>query len=436
MEVTKSTENSQKPLRTHWRRRFLIVLTAIFVICLWKRDLLWPEAFHIPAERSLAQHREADAVYWIDWADAIGSKNPDTALLRVRAVRRMGIPDAIENAMEEAQKRGVNPRALQRERILYAAQSGRMRQCDPLLSSLLTDTSGDNKEVCLAYVTGYLRNQRTSDALLLIDAWMKDAPEDGYPWLIRSKIHRVQQDLLAAEKDLGEALRRLPGWMEAEIELAEIYSDSGRAADAVELFRKVDGDPALRSRAVTGLAIALKSTGKPDESLEVLRSQVQIDSENAQLWLEIGRTEFENGDYEQARDALEKSLKLKPWAQDARYVLAQCLRQLGENEAADLQFAEVEKSRTAFAELAVYEQDLRRNPQSADLLAKIGSILLTFGDPQEGVLTLLAAIDLDPNLAAAHEQLAKHYESRAGTDSAAKQSAELHRREFERITQP
>ncbi|MBL8817908.1 MAG: tetratricopeptide repeat protein [Planctomyces sp.] len=434
--MTESNVNSQKPIRSRWRRRFLIVLVAIAVICLWKRHAIWPQLFHIPAERALSQHRAADAVYWIDWADAIQSENPDTALLRVRAVRRMGIPQAIDEAMAEAQRRGVNPRSLQRERILYAAQSGRMRQCDPLLSSLLTDISGDNKDVCLAYVTGYLRNQRTSDALLLIDAWMKDAPEDGYPWLIRARIRRVQQDLVAAEKDLGETLQRSPGWIEAQIELAEIYSDSGRAAEAVELFRNADGDPALRSRAVTGLAIALKSTGKPDESLEVLRNQVKADSENAQLWLEIGRTEFENGDYEEGREALERAIQLKPWAEDARYVLAQCLRQLGENDAADRQFAEVEKSRAAFSELAIHEQELRKNPQSAELLTKIGSILLSFGDPQEGVLTLLAAIDLDPNQAAAHEQLAKYYERRAESDSAAKQSAELHRREFERITQP
>ncbi len=190
----------------------MIVLTAIAVIGFWKRDSVWPAVFNSFAERSLETHDVPQAMKWLDWADAIGSESPETAVLRLRAVRRSGDTAKIEAAFADAQRRSANPRHIQRERTLYAAQSGKMRQSDSLLSSLLTDTSGDNKDVCLAYVTGYLRNQRTSDALVLLEAWIKDAPEDGYPWLIRARIRRVQQDLLGSEKDLKEALQRKPEW--------------------------------------------------------------------------------------------------------------------------------------------------------------------------------------------------------------------------------
>ncbi len=142
----------------------------------------------------------------------------------------------------------------------------------------------------------------------------------------------------------------------------------------------------------------------------------------------------EDGSYEAGKAALERVLKLKPWAEDARYTLAQCLRQLGLNDEADQQFAAVEKSRTAFAELAIHETELRKKPQDDQLMTKIGSILLEFGDPDEGVLTLLAAVDINPDNLTAHQALLKHYRQHADTDPQARISADFHEKEVERLT--
>ncbi len=154
--------------RPRFRVRSLILAVAIGGLIL-QRDVIWPPAFNGLANRALNHHQPEAALEWLEIAEWFGSQRADTALLRVRASRQIGDPTMIINSMHEAEKQGADSLKLQRERILCAAQSGQMSIAGRHLASLLTDPDYDNKDVCRAYIAGFLRIQKLPSEATQLD---------------------------------------------------------------------------------------------------------------------------------------------------------------------------------------------------------------------------------------------------------------------------
>lgn len=233
----------------------------IFVLT---RHRWWPPVFHHLANQALAAHRPAAALKWLDYAEALGARRLDTALLRCQAARRDGDPRMIRESLDALVVRGAPPRLQERELLLFQAQSGEMSEAGPWLGQLLTDENSDNRDVCISYVIGFLRTQRYQEAGALVDALMKDVPEDPFPWYVRGRVFALQQQYPQAEADFRAAMERNPEWLEPVISLAELLGDTQRQRESVPLYERALQAPALRARAVAGLSEALKATGDRD----------------------------------------------------------------------------------------------------------------------------------------------------------------------------
>ena len=394
----------------HSVRRFRRLLLAGLLAGLFlTRHNWWPPAFHVLAGQQLRLQNPERALWYLGMAEILGSRRLDTALLRCQAARRAGDPALIRAALDDLAARGAAPRLQAREMLLFQAQSGEMAEAGPWLSRLLTDETGDNRDVCISYVVGYLRLQRYQEAGSLVDALMKDDPGDAFPWYVRGRVFELQQQFPKAESDFRAAMERSPNWLEPVVCLAEVLAETHRQREAVPLFERALNQDSLRARAAVGLAEALKAVGNARRAREVLSDTIAAGREDAAVWISLGRSEFEDGRYAAAATALEEGLRLRPWADDALFVLAQCRRQLGQTAAADAAFARLEEFRAATAELRVIDDRVAAGSPAIEDLLRSGELLLRFRDPQDGVVVLQGVLDRDPNCRRAHELLAEYF---------------------------
>lgn len=407
----------------HSLRRFRRSLTVCFLALLFfSRHSWWPPGFHVLAERSLRAQAPEQALRYLDAAEWLGSRRLDTALLRCRAARRAGDPTVIRRAIDALAPRGAAVGLQRREMLLFQAQSGEMAEAGAWLSRLLTDETGDNRDVCISYVIGYLRLQRYQEAGGLVDALMRDDPDDAFPYYVRGRVFALQQQYPKAESDFREAMARCPNWLEPVVWLAEVLGETHRQREALPLYERALADPLIRARAAAGMAESLKAVGDPERARRVLQETIDTGHGDATVWISLGRSEFEEGRYAEAAAALERGLELRPWADDALFVLAQCRRQLGQNEAADAAFSRLEEFRSAVTELRLLDDRITAGSKSVEDRLRAGELMLRFRDPQDGVVVLQGVLDADPKNRRAHELLAEHFRNlRPQTESAERQ---------------
>ncbi len=419
--------NAQPPAanpkgRIRLRPRWVVFVIALLLL-IFQRDFIWPPAFHWLANRALFDHHPENAMRWLNLAEWWGSQRADTALMRVRAARQIGDPALIINSMHQAEQRGADNLELQRERILCAAQSGQMSIAGPHLASLLTDADYDNKDVCRAYIAGYLRVQKLNEASSLIESLILDSPEDPWPWIVKGRISLLRSDLSTAESNFREACRRDSSNMEAIVFLAEVLKDSRQIDEAMPYFKQAMTDHEQQLRAAIGLSQCLTSSGNPDEAIRILKEAVAIYPADANVLLELGRSQFEDGDYPTASVTLEKAVSVRPWSDEGHYLLAQCLQASNRNEEAKSHFDFVKSARKAHSELNELQDRVSKSPNDDRLLLRISVLLTQFGDPQEAIAVLHSAIDINPTNQEArellHDILAKQTVKRPDADDQA-----------------
>ena len=411
------------------RRRIWPWLTLLAIaFCLWQKDTLWPPLFHRLATQKLDRHEPEEALKWLDRAEWFGAERPDTAMLRTRAARLTGDVALFAQALQLSESRDVSSIYLQRERILSAAQSGQMSIATPHLSTLLTDTSGDNRDVCLAYVTGFLRSLRLNEAMSLLDVLLKDSPNDAYPWLIRGRIWLLQSESRKAESDFRMALSIRPDWNEPLIYLAETLYDTRRASEALPLFENAMKSDEFRTRAAVGLARCMKAIAEVDKAKAVLQDALKQDPLNHDALMELGRTYQEEGEVNLAIPLLESAIRQMPGSEESHYRLAQCYLSVGRKDEADREFKIVDEARLALSELNRLNDQIRNQPQNEDLLVRSGELMLRFADPDDGVAVLMSALDINPSNKTAHKLLAEHYQKLSATIPELRQQFERHKK--------
>ena len=413
-------------LQKQWLLRFTIAI--IFVATLvWARTLWWSPSFQALARRSLDHRDSMAALRWLDLVTAFAPEDAETAFLRARAHRKRGDMVQAAAALERAHSLGITLARLVREQWLAQAQSGQMHEAEPHLTKMLMDPGGDGQDICEAFTLGYLRTQRHGQALQLLQAWMADWPHSAIPYLMRGRLRTLQSDLQQAEADFRRAIELAPENREVRLELALVLERSNRLREAVPLFEGCLDDLLLATRAQLGLAACLKALGDNARAKSYLQQAAKVSPGNPEVLRELGRTALESGDYVAASRFLEEALRIIPYDDETHYLLAQTMQAAGKSEAAQTHFEFVRRARTAFQELNLLEDDLRKHPGQTSSLVRAGEILLEFSDPDEGVVRLLTALDRDPKHQQARRLLVEYYERRTAQRPEFRRLAEFHR---------
>jgi Tfp pilus assembly protein PilF len=411
-----------------WRLGLLVVILALLI---WQRQLWWPLPFERLAERELARHRPEAALEWLSYVGGWVKADADCEILKARAYRRLGDMQRVEESLTSARKAGAPRSAVEREQILAMAQSGQLRQSEQYLPRLLTDARGDNRDVCEAFVIGYIRTQRTTQAKQLLESWIVDAPDDPQPLLLRGQIHAIAGNTADAQKNFRQALELAPERGDIRLELADMLKTENRPEEAALLYGQALADPELGVRAMIGLASCRKSLGDATRAVELLEQAVAREPENPDAARELGRLQFEAGNYSDAATQLQSAVDLRPYDDECHYLLAQALQLAGRIEEAKTHFEYVKEARTALAEVKALKDTIQLNPKDVTALVRCGELMLRYTPPEEGVVQLMAALDIDPGNLQAIRLLAEHYGRRAESEPRFRDLAEQFQRRLD-----
>jgi arylsulfatase A-like enzyme/Flp pilus assembly protein TadD len=171
-----------------------------------------------------------------------------------------------------------------------------------------------------------IRAGQTDDAIAAFRTIIAKRPdtEDAYRKLALV-YWRAARPALAIET-LETALRNGVTQAEVRIRLAQYLAESGQPAKAIALIEKdADGDP----DALLGLANALTMAGRNAEAIRAYARLLQLDSNNASAYENMGVAQLQARDVRSAEASLRRALQLDPDLPAAHTALGVLLAQTG-----------------------------------------------------------------------------------------------------------
>ena len=122
-----------------------------------------------------------------------------------------------------------------------------------------------------------------------------------------------RSDALEEARELQAAAMLLQGSSPQEaVELGLLLLDVGNYAASVRLFGTVPQDGPSGAAALYGLGAAARRTGEMQEGLGMLDRALSMDPTLADAWYEKGQAYIEIDNHEEARQAFEKTLEIRP----------------------------------------------------------------------------------------------------------------------------
>jgi tetratricopeptide (TPR) repeat protein len=392
------------------RWKWSVALLVVLVITLLAVSPWWWHQLTLNAIRRDISNRQLDtALTQLLAVRDVWTSCPETHFLLARTYRRLGDAQQSRRFLERAERLGHPVAQIRREQRLTLAQAGRLSEVEPYLGEMLEDPSGDAREVCEAFVNGYLRNYRMGDAMRMIEAWKGDFPEDAQAWVAEAMIttHLLQwkETVQAYQKAHQLDSQREDIWLG----LAEALVEQHDYEEANELFLRVLDRDENHRQALIGLARCRQAEGRTDEALEFLDRLLQLDPDDFDGLLEMGRLQLAEGDADAAWPWLEKAYAQNSRHRGLRYELGAAARILGKSEEAQEHLDYVQRANDALAKTRLLMQQVQENPRLIDPRIEIGKNLIEYGSPREGIAWIEGALQLDPSHAAARQALAEHY---------------------------
>ena len=240
----------------------------------------------------------------------------------------------------------------------------------------------------------YLATKKTEQGTKLINLAATAAPRDprGPFWNAFAAATRQAPDLVGAEQNYGEALKRDPKFLPASLKLAALLQQQNKAQESLTVLRAAEeaGAPASILQLAWGDALIVAK--EPIKAEEVFRKALQADSKSAQARLGVAAALQAQDKLQEAKTYLEETLKEIPDILGLRERLAAVCLALGQKDEALVRYQEELKTgrvtptlRLALARLALdlgklelaqseakkVQDENPRNAEAAYLLARV-----------------------------------------------------------------
>jgi tetratricopeptide (TPR) repeat protein len=155
------------------------------------------------------------------------------------------------------------------------------------------------------------------------------------------------------------------------------------------------------------------------QAIERLDQTLQRDPNHLDACRLKGQLDLAQDRPEDALRALETVVQRRPYDTLAREALGRALRNLSRTEEANAQFEFVARAEEHMSRLNRLMRETLSKPEDAELRYEIGAILFEYGPPEDAAKWMRAALELQPDHAAARQALAAFYESRGDAANAA-----------------
>lgn len=393
------------------RRKFLFLLGGVLtaVLGLAGARFLFVE-YELAQARAALERRDATAALErLQGVRRLDADNAEAHFLTARAYRRQGRLDRVRDHIERAWKAGYPVRRLEREQWLALAQAGQMDQAEPHIRELLLNPGGDGPEICEAFVNGYLRNYRFTQALRIIEAWEADYPQDPQPHVCRGIIAQHLKRWPKAETHLREALQHNPERTDIRLRLAEVLAELHKYDEAEREYRRCLDEEPDKSEALAGWARCLMHQGREEKAGQIFRRIVESEPENFSARLGLGKLALSRGKPQEALEWFEPLVEDFPSNLQVRYSLASAFQAAGRREKASQHFEFAASANEALTRVQRLTEKVMQNPELVKPRYEIGVTLLKYDSPKDGLGWLHSVLNLAPDHQPTHRALAEYY---------------------------
>jgi tetratricopeptide (TPR) repeat protein len=349
---------------------------------------------------------------------ALAPQRAESWLLLARLHRRRGELPAAAAALRQAEQYGAAEEQVRRQRWLLWAQAGRLRDAEPHLAELLTDPRGEGPDICEAFVQGYFANLRIEDAQTLLDVWVKDFPQDPQPHAMRGYLLQTLALLPEAVAAYRQALDRDSRPTSTRRRLAEALLEMGQREEAGELLRRCVSETPEDVDTQLTWANYLVTSEEPDRARQVLTELLSRESGCFEARRLLGELELNQGRFVEACRHLDLAARQRSHDVTTRNALGKTLRALGRKGEAEPHIQYVREADPALQRLDQQLRQVVQQPRDAELRYQIGRTLLQYGSPDDGAKWLRTVLELQPDHAGAHAELAAYYEARGDRQQA------------------
>ncbi|MBA62756.1 MAG: hypothetical protein CMJ76_10375 [Planctomycetaceae bacterium] len=414
-EAAKQDElNASRAPRNLSKLVFISTVLALLIIAV----VIWYPEHHISqVQAALREHNLEVAKQHVNKLQAFPLSNKaEVHFLTARLERRRGDYDQMNAFLEKAQAEGYDPVRIQRERILAAAQAANLELAQPKLPELLNDPRGDEREICEAYIIGYLQFQQHNAALQLADAWQNDFPEDARPHFLEGVIQKSLFNHKQAEEAYRRALEIDPEYYQAALDIADVLLTLKDTERAIQYLKMAEDDPNFRVDSYTAQAHCLRMLGRDEQAEEILRIVINEYPEHSAASIELGRILIETNRPKEGLEVLKPIIERDPRNTDARHMLAMGLRSLGDLNKAQEHFDYVEEVKENLADANQIAQRIGSGKESIDQRLVVADKFWTYGSEQEAMIWMRSAYQLDPLYLPTLEFMKKYYEVKVKQD--------------------
>ena len=275
------------------------------------------------------------------------------------------------------------------------------------------------KEQSLAGIIKAMKGGELREAERLCRHFLNTSP--GCVDHLRMLSHSLikQNKLPGAEVEIRKAINLLPNFPPLLEDLGGVLAASGHLNDAIDYFEKAIRMDPNRPTAHKKLGQALAAAGRVDEADEAFEIYFEKDPSRGKV--AIGADHMKSGRLDEAVDALKSVLKSEPdnvdalrflaatyKLQDKRLADAEALLRRALEIAPDFLQASVDLgtlliSRNKHVDgIGVFEDAIKRHPDSAVAWAGLGSANSMGGYPEKAVEAYKKSIELNPGIPATH----------------------------------
>lgn len=211
-----------------------------------------------------------------------------------------------------------DPRAL---RIAAAAH----RQLGQSVEAELAELAGIKvsfENPILQQATEALRQGRRPDAKAIVDAVLREEPDDLVALTISAEGDMAQRLYDEADRRLALVLERAPGFLQASLLQASSLKARARVREAIAILDNILKRDPRNGAALNALAECYAEINANEEALDAYRRVVSIDHSQPTPWINCGQYLRVLGRSDESQEAFRKALALDPTQGTAWWALA------------------------------------------------------------------------------------------------------------------
>ena len=386
----------------------------------------------------------------LKWAELFQSPEAEINFLNLRIARKLGRQEEFSAGIRKLQNQKYDIQRLERELWMFEAQTGNLTRLELQIGELFTEGE-DLQEICEALVLGYLQTYRKDKANQILDLWQADFPNDAQPHFLRGRLLEHETSLEPAEEEYRAALKLNPRHDAAAYGLARVMISTQRHQQAIPFYELCANHGLSPQPGFVGVARCYRELDELDRAELYLKRAETVDDQElaieawklvgetesnsrAKLWSEWGQLELARSNNQGAIQYLKKALDQNPYDWRLRYHLGQALIDEGESEEGTQQLELFNETRIALESCDPMMDRIGSNPEDVEARYQVGSVMLNYISPNQGLVWLNSALKYDPDHLPTHRLLADYFSTHIDDHPKYAELSQKHQTAVERLT--